>query len=219
MGGRVYGPYTGRFFLSMKETDIEHIVAVSEAHDSGLYAAGPAVRRQFASDPLNLTLAAPQVNRCSGAGKCARDGGEWLPPMNKCWFAARIVAVKRKYALTVDRREAGALERVLSGCSSTEMIVAAGNAGSPNASPPTAPAATSNACNGGTPMGTAELPVRRPVATASPRCRVAIPPIPSCTMATATAWSASSRPYLGRATPNRPRHEPDSGSVCPPNPE
>ena len=76
MGGRVYGPYTGRFFLSMKETDIEHIVAVSEAHDSGLCAAGPAVRRQFASDPLNLTLAAPQVNRCSRAGKCAYDPGE-----------------------------------------------------------------------------------------------------------------------------------------------
>ena len=42
MGGRVYGPYTGRFFLSMKETDIEHVVAVSEAHDSGLCAAGDA---------------------------------------------------------------------------------------------------------------------------------------------------------------------------------
>ena len=145
MGGRVYGPYTGRFFLSMKETDIEHIVAVSEAHDSGLCAAGPAVRRQFASDPLNLTLAAPQVNRCSRVGKCAYDPGEWLPPRNRCWFAARVVAVKRKYALTVDRREAGALEQVLSGCTSTEMIVAAGGAGSPNASPPIAPAATSDA--------------------------------------------------------------------------
>ena len=51
MGGRVYGPYTGRFFLSVKETDIEHIVAVSEAHDSGLCAAGPAERRRFARRP------------------------------------------------------------------------------------------------------------------------------------------------------------------------
>ena len=65
MSGRVYGPYTGRFFLSMKETDIEHIVAVSEAHDSGLCAAGPAERRRFAADLLNLTLATPEVNRCS----------------------------------------------------------------------------------------------------------------------------------------------------------
>jgi len=38
MGGRIYGPYTGRYFGSPAETDIEHIVAVSEAHDSGMCA-------------------------------------------------------------------------------------------------------------------------------------------------------------------------------------
>ena len=125
MGGRVYGPYTGRYFLSARSTDIEHIVAVSEAHDSGLCAADQTVRRRFASDLLNLTLAAPEVNRCGSGGKCAFDFSEWLPPMNRCWYAARIVAVKRAYALTVDRREAAALERVLSGCESTEMIFTA----------------------------------------------------------------------------------------------
>ena len=91
MGGQVYGPYTGRHFPTRRHTDIEHIVAVSEAHDSGLCAAGPELRRRFASDLLNLTLAAPEVNRCAGAGKCASDAAEWLPPMNKCWFAARVV--------------------------------------------------------------------------------------------------------------------------------
>ena len=38
--GGVYGPYTGRWFASQSETDIEHMVARSEAHDSGLCAAG-----------------------------------------------------------------------------------------------------------------------------------------------------------------------------------
>ena len=121
MGGRIYGPYTGRYFASTRQTDIEHVVAVSEAHDSGLCAADRATRRRFASDPLNLTLAAPAVNRCGAAGKCALDPAEWLPPVNRCWFAVRVVAVKRKYGLTVDRREAAAVERVLSGCSSTDM--------------------------------------------------------------------------------------------------
>ena len=125
MGGRVYGPYTGRHFRSARETDIDHVVALSEAHDSGLCAAGPTVRRRFASDPLNLTLAAPEVNRCGTGGKCAFDATGWLPTVNKCWFAARVVAVKRKYALSVDRREAAALERVLAGCDSTAMIVTA----------------------------------------------------------------------------------------------
>ncbi|MCY4406091.1 MAG: excalibur calcium-binding domain-containing protein [Rhodospirillaceae bacterium] len=122
MGGRVYGPYTGRYFLSTRRTDIEHIVAVSEGHDSGLCAADQTVRRRFASDLLNLTLAAPEVNRCSGAGKCAHDAADWLPAVNKCWFVSRVIAVKLKYSLTVDRDEAFALQRVLSDCTTTDIV-------------------------------------------------------------------------------------------------
>ena len=125
MSGRVYGPYTGRYFASQRETDIEHMVATSEGHDSGLCAADTGTKRRFASDLLNLTLAAPGVNRHQKSGK---DAGEWMPRMNRCWFAGRVVAVKRKYGLTVDAREARALEGVLSGCSSTEMVMAEGQA-------------------------------------------------------------------------------------------
>ena len=39
--GGVYGPYTGRWFSSPQETDIEHIVARAEAHDSGTVRGGP----------------------------------------------------------------------------------------------------------------------------------------------------------------------------------
>ena len=59
---------------------------------------------------------------CGAEGKCGKDAAEWLPPRNRCWFAARIVQVRRKYALTIDRREVDALERVLSSCASTEMV-------------------------------------------------------------------------------------------------
>ena len=118
--GKVYGPYTGRCFASGSETDIEHMVARSEAHDSGLCAADADTRRRFSRDLLNLTLAGPRVNR---AQKRALDAAEWLPAENKCWFAARVVEVRRRYGLTIDQREADALERVLSACSSTEMVV------------------------------------------------------------------------------------------------
>ena len=116
--GAVYGPYTGTCFGSTKETDIEHIVATSEAHDSGLCAADPATRKRFAKDLRNLTLASPQVNRHQKSGK---DAGEWLPDRNRCWFAGRVLEVKRAYRLTVDRREAAALERIFSRCYGTEM--------------------------------------------------------------------------------------------------
>ena len=120
LSGKVYGHYTGRCFSSSQDTDIEHIVARSEAHDSGLCATDAETRRRFARDLLNLTLANPRVNRHEKRGK---DAAEWLPNLNQCWFAARIVEVRRKYDLTIDRREAEALERVLSACPSTEMVM------------------------------------------------------------------------------------------------
>ncbi len=126
--GGVYGPYTGRWFNSDRETDIEHMVARSEAHDSGLCAAGDATRRAFARDLLNLTLAAPAVNRSQ---KSDRDAAEWLPERNRCWFAARVVEVRQKYGLTIDRREADALDAVLAGCSSTNLVFHAGSPAPP----------------------------------------------------------------------------------------
>ena len=116
--GRVYGLYTGRCFASTRDTDIEHVVATSEAHDSGLCGRDRRTRARFAQDLRNLTLASPRVNRHQKSGK---DAGEWLPARNRCWFAARVLDVKRAYGLTVDRREAAALEQILSRCASTAM--------------------------------------------------------------------------------------------------
>ena len=116
--GAVYGPYTGTCFASTTETDIEHIVAASEAHDSGLCAADAATKARFARDLRNLTLAAPEVNRFEKSGK---DAADWLPARNRCWFAARVVEVRTAYGLSIDRSEAAALERILAGCQSTAL--------------------------------------------------------------------------------------------------
>ena len=118
--GGLYGPYTGRWFQNRGQTDIEHVVAAAEAHDSGLCARDRATRTRFAQDLLNLTLAGPNVNRQQ---KSDRDAGEWLPAMNRCWYADRIVAVKRRYQLSIDPQEARALREVLQQCQSTEMVV------------------------------------------------------------------------------------------------
>ena len=117
--GGIYSPYTLEHFANTRETDIEHIVARSEAHDSGLCATDPGTRRRFASDLLNLTLAEPSLNRHD---KRDHDAVGWLPPMNRCWFANRVVEVRRKYDLTIDRHEADVLERLLSTCTSTELV-------------------------------------------------------------------------------------------------
>ena len=79
--GQIYGPYTGMCFSSIRETDIEHIVARSEAHDSGLCAANAETRQRFSGDLLNMTLASPQVNRHS---KSDKDAAAWMPELNEC---------------------------------------------------------------------------------------------------------------------------------------
>ena len=116
--GGIYSPYTGECFSSKSETDIEHMVARSEAHDSGLCAADDATRLNFSRDLDNLTLASPHLNRNQ---KGAKDAADWLPDQNRCWFAATIITVRRKYNLTVDQREADAIDLVLAGCTSTQL--------------------------------------------------------------------------------------------------
>ncbi len=118
MGGRIYGPYTGTTFRDRGDTDIEHMVAASEAHDSGLCAADEQTRKAFARDLLNLTLASPSLNRNQKSGK---DFAEWRPKLNECWFADRIIMVKAKYKLTIDSREKAALQRTLGACPSLDM--------------------------------------------------------------------------------------------------
>ena len=134
--GKVYGPYSGRCFGSTGETDIEHMVATSEAHDSGMCAAPASVKSAFASDLLNLTLASPSVNRHQKSGK---DVAEWTPALNACWFVARTLEIRRKYELTIDRAEANAAEAVLVGCDSPAMeVVACVSATRPGPQLPTA---------------------------------------------------------------------------------
>ena len=90
--------------------DVEHIVALAEAHDSGL---APAQMLAFSGDPMNLTVAAPRENRIA---KSAKDAADYLPPHNRCWFSGRVLAVKLRWGLTVDAAEAIALIGALKGC-------------------------------------------------------------------------------------------------------
>ena len=109
--GQVYTPYTCKLFDIRADgtaaTDIEQIVALAEAYDSGL---AESQFRSFAGDLDNLTLADPDVNRSQ---KSDRDAGDWGPPQNSGWFAARVVVVKQKYGLSVNPAERNALQAML----------------------------------------------------------------------------------------------------------
>lgn len=109
--GQVYTPYSCLAFditaNGTAATDIEHIVALAEAHDSGI---ADARRQDIASDLDNLTIADPTVNRSQ---KSDRDAAEWTPARHGVWFAQRVIEVKREYGLSVDPAERDALETLL----------------------------------------------------------------------------------------------------------
>ena len=121
--GQVYTPYSCIAFDIRADgtaaTDIEHIVALAEAHDSGI---ADDRRRNIASDLDNLTIADPTVNR---SAKSDRDAAEWMPDRHGVWFAARVIAVKREYELSVDPAERDALEALLAGTESELNCVGA----------------------------------------------------------------------------------------------
>ena len=116
--GSNFGPYSGDCFDDEDNVEIEHIVALSEAHESGMCWAEREEKRTFAGDVLNLTFAERGVNRA----KSAKDAYDWVPEQNKCWFANRVVEVKLKYGMTVDPAEAEALESILASCESNSLV-------------------------------------------------------------------------------------------------
>ena len=73
----------------------------------------------FANDLFNVTLASPRINRRE---KVDNDAAQWLPEFNQCWYAHRVVDVRRKYHLTVDEREVLALDAVFLSCKPDRMI-------------------------------------------------------------------------------------------------
>ena len=116
-------PYTGLGYES-STCDVDHIVAAKEAHESGGHAWDRSTRRQFGNDALNLVASRDCVNRSKGS----RDPAEWssvgsgtcgsttLTTEGRCFWAARTIAVKYRYHLTVDTAERAALQTSLTNC-------------------------------------------------------------------------------------------------------
>ena len=102
-------------FDSIRDSDIEHVVSLSEAHDSGLCGRSRLEKRRFARDLDNLALASVSLNRYKKKGK---DAGEWLPPLHtaRCYLAETTVKIKRRYNLSVDVREYVVLDSLLRAC-------------------------------------------------------------------------------------------------------
>ena len=102
-------PYNYQTFTTKYESTIEHIVALKEAHDSGMCEEPATTKIRFASDLDNLVLASERMN----SQKSGKDVAEWLPPENVCWFVKKTVFIRHKYNLTIDSKEKNTVENLL----------------------------------------------------------------------------------------------------------
>lgn len=94
--------------------DIDHVVALSNAWQTGAQQLDDAERVEFGNDPLNLIAVESAVTAQKGNG----DAATWLPPRKsyRCEYVARQIAVKHKYELWVVQPEFDAMESLLTDC-------------------------------------------------------------------------------------------------------
>ena len=120
LSGTLNDPYTGTSFAfqrgpgSSAEVQIDHMVSLSGAWQTGAQQWDEFTRRNFANDPRNLQATLGWVNQQKGDG----DAATWLPPNKayRCTFVSRIVEAKAAYRLWVTPAERDAIARVLAGC-------------------------------------------------------------------------------------------------------
>lgn len=112
LSGRWVSPYDGRVHTDPAALEVDHVVALHEAAQSGGAAWAAERKRQFANDEGNLLVVTAEVNQA----KSDLDAGEWLPAQGRCEYARIVVVVKTHYGLSVDAAERAALAAVLAGC-------------------------------------------------------------------------------------------------------
>lgn len=145
--GDWFSPYDGVTYTSPAELDIDHMVPLKEAWDSGAWDWSPSQRRAYAND---LSDARPliAVTAAQNRSKSDKDPSNWLPPrgMYVCEYLANWVAIKAHWDLSMDQSEAGRVRNLLSrSCADTRIA--------PWASAPTASgrASTGGQAKGSTP--------------------------------------------------------------------
>lgn len=117
ISGQLLDPLSGKtlIFSSSKSTvDIDHLVSLSNAWQTGAAYFDKKTRESLANDPLNLLAVNAKLNRQKGDG----DAATWLPPLKsfRCKYVAIQVAVKAKYLLWVTSAEREAIIKVLDNC-------------------------------------------------------------------------------------------------------
>ncbi|MFE0253219.1 HNH endonuclease family protein [Streptomyces sp. NPDC059010] len=116
VSGSWYSVYDGATWTAASDLDIDHLVPLAEAWDSGADSWTTARRQSFANDLTRPQLIAvtDNVNQAKGD----QDPAQWMPSRTayRCTYVRAWVQVKYYYGLSVDSAEKSALTNYLASC-------------------------------------------------------------------------------------------------------
>ncbi|MFJ2008090.1 HNH endonuclease family protein [Streptomyces chartreusis] len=116
-GGSWWSYYDATLVTSASGLDIDHMVPLAEAWDSGASAWTSQRRESYANDQgAEPSLVA--VTARSNRSKADQDPAEWMPPATDvhCQYLAEWVGTKLRWDLAIDEAELDALEDMTMGC-------------------------------------------------------------------------------------------------------
>ncbi|WP_385625532.1 HNH endonuclease family protein (plasmid) [Streptomyces sp. P8-A8] len=121
-GGEWLSYYDEVTVTAATKLDIDHVVPLAEAWDSGASKWDAERREQYAND-LTADRSLVAVTAKTNRSKADRDPAEWLPPAAsaQCTYGADWVGTKLRWKLTADSKERAALEKLAKDC--TETVV------------------------------------------------------------------------------------------------
>ncbi|CAM8639275.1 Domain of unknown function DUF1524 [Candidatus Planktophila dulcis] len=105
--------------ITSMEVQIDHVVALSNAWQTGAFKLTAEQRKALANDPMNLFAVKGRLNSQKGDG----DAATWLPPLKsfRCVYIAQQIAVKAKYSLWVVPPEKAAMLSILAKCPTQKL--------------------------------------------------------------------------------------------------
>ena len=121
-GGRWFSYYDRVSWTDSSRIDIDHVVPLAEAWDSGARNWTAAQRQSYANDLgdyRTLVGVTDSVNQSKGD----QDPAQWMPTYDKCRYLREWVAVKIRWRLSVDSSEKSALQSLSSGCTNSTITV------------------------------------------------------------------------------------------------
>ena len=114
IAGDWVSPYDGARWSDPTDIDIDHVVALKEAWDSGAWAWSAATRNAYANDTTDrrtLLAVTDNVNQ----QKSDKDPSNWVPPLksNLCTYLGNWISVKARWNLSMDQSEWGRIKNLL----------------------------------------------------------------------------------------------------------